>query len=154
MPGWVEDLLKEMFYGPFYQLAKVVWDWCIGLSTGVIRDSVSLGNGNRIIHDECLFHLCVFKSSFQFKREHHLGALCGRNDPAGGIKCVDADGNEIDENPVFYGSPDGRDGTGFPGTGFLYRGSGCRKRPVLVVYGIFIFLCGIDLWNADLFNFI
>ena len=36
MPGWVEDLLKEMFYGPFYQLAKVVWDWCIGLSTGVI----------------------------------------------------------------------------------------------------------------------
>ena len=25
-----------MFYGPFYQLAKVVWDWCIGLSTGVI----------------------------------------------------------------------------------------------------------------------
>ena len=28
--------LKEMFYGPFYQLAKVVWDWCIGLSTGVI----------------------------------------------------------------------------------------------------------------------
>ena len=22
------------------------------------------------------------------------------------------------ENPVFYGSPDGRDGTGFPGTGF------------------------------------
>lgn len=46
------------------------------------RDSVSLGNGNRIIHDECLFHLCVFKSSFQFKREHHLGALCGRDDPA------------------------------------------------------------------------
>lgn len=22
MPGWVEDLLKEMFYGPFYQLEK------------------------------------------------------------------------------------------------------------------------------------
>lgn len=36
MPGWVEDLLKEMFYGPFYEMAKDVWDWCIGLSTGVI----------------------------------------------------------------------------------------------------------------------
>ena len=119
MPGWVEDLLKEMFYGPFYQLAKVVWDWCIGLSTGVIsqdpqhffpgyleicnRDAVSLGNGDRLIHDECLFHLCVFKSSLQFKREHHLGALYRRNDPAGGVKCVDADGNETDEDSVFYG---------------------------------------------------
>lgn len=90
MPGWVEDLLKEMFYGPFYQLAKVVWDWCIGLSTGSLvktpstfprpleicnRYSVSLGNGNRFIHDECLFHLRISKSSLQFKREHHLGAL-------------------------------------------------------------------------------
>ena len=118
------------------------------------RDSVSLGNGNRIIHDECLFHLCVFKSSFQFKREHHLGALCGRDDPAGGLKCVDADGNAVDEDPVFHGIPDGRNGIGFPGTRFFHRRSGCRKCSVLVVYGIPIFLYRTDLWNADLFNLI
>ena len=83
MPGWVEDLLKEMFYGPFYQLAKVVWDWCIGLSTGVISQDPqhfspatwkfvtdtlypwAMGIG--FIHDECIFHLRISKSSLQLK---------------------------------------------------------------------------------------
>ena len=135
MPGWVEDLLKEMFYGPFYQLAKVVWDWCIGLSTGVIsqdpqhfspghleicnRYSVSLGNGNRFIHDECIFHLRISKSSLQLKRKYHVGTVYRRDDPAGGLKCVDADGNAVDEDPVFHGIPDGRNGIGFPGTRFF-----------------------------------
>ena len=156
MPGWVEDLLKEMFYGPFYQLAKVVWDWCIGLSTGVISQDPqhfspatwkfvtetlypwAMGIGLSMMN---VFFICVFfKNSFQFKREHHLGALCGRDDPAGGLKCVDADGNAVDEDPVFHGIPDGRNGIGFPGTRFFHRRSGCRKCSVLVVHGIFIFL--------------
>ena len=77
------------------------------------RDSVSLGNGNRIIHDECLFHLCVFKSSFQFKREHHLGALCGRDDPAGSTECTHEYGNAVDARLLFYGSSDGKGGTEF-----------------------------------------
>ena len=132
MPGWVEDLLKEMFYGPFYQLAKVVWDWCIGLSTGVISQD----------------------PQHQLKRKYHVGTVYRRDDPAGGLKCVDADGNAVDEDPVFHGIPDGRNGIGFPGTRFFHRRSGCRKCSVLVVYGIPIFLYRTDLWNADLFNFI
>ena len=79
MPGWVEDLLKEMFYGPFYQLAKVVWDWCIGLSTGVISQDPqhfspatwkfvtetlypwAMGIGLSMMN---VFFICVFLNSF------------------------------------------------------------------------------------------
>ena len=170
MPGWVEDLLKEMFYGPFYQLAKVVWDWCIGLSTGVISQDPqhfspatwkfvtetlypwAMGIGLSMMN---VFFICVFLKAASNLKENITLELCIE----GMIRLVALnvlmlDGNETDEDSVFYGGLDGRDGTGFPGTGFLYRGSGCWKCSVLVVYGIFVFLHCADLRNADFFNFI
>ncbi len=102
-----------------------------------------------------VFFICVFlKAASNLKENITLELVYRRDDPAGGLKCVDADGNAVDEDPVFHGIPDGRNGIGFPGTRFFHRRSGCRKCSVLVVYGIPIFLYRTDLWNADLFNLI
>lgn len=39
MPDWVSELLSDMFFGPFFAAAKWVWDWCMGLCTGIISTS-------------------------------------------------------------------------------------------------------------------
>lgn len=28
--------ISDLFYGPFFMLAKIVWDWCMGLCTGIM----------------------------------------------------------------------------------------------------------------------
>ncbi|MCI8835259.1 MAG: hypothetical protein HFH24_07785 [Ruminococcus sp.] len=39
MPEWVSDLLTTMFFGPFYKAAEWIWNWVMGLCTGIITTS-------------------------------------------------------------------------------------------------------------------
>ena len=39
MPEWVSELLSDMFMGPFFVAAKWIWNWCMGLCTGVMTKS-------------------------------------------------------------------------------------------------------------------
>jgi hypothetical protein len=39
MPAWVSELLNDLFFGPFFVAAKWIWDWCMGLSIGLISTS-------------------------------------------------------------------------------------------------------------------
>lgn len=34
--SFFEDLLSDVLYGPFYALAYSVWQWCMGIATGII----------------------------------------------------------------------------------------------------------------------
>lgn len=39
MPDWVEGLLGDLFYGPFFVNARAMWNWCMGLCTGLMTKS-------------------------------------------------------------------------------------------------------------------
>ncbi|MFR5044543.1 hypothetical protein [Mediterraneibacter sp.] len=62
-----------------------------------------------------VFFICVFLKAASNLKENITLELCIEGMiRLVVLKCVDADGNAVDEDPVFHGIPDGRNGIGFP----------------------------------------
>lgn len=36
---YIANLLSDLFYGPFFRAAEWIWNWCMGLCTGIITQS-------------------------------------------------------------------------------------------------------------------